>query len=120
MNCRYTRVDWNEIRRTIRAKLENLPAYRDGARGRPVWLLYYGEGDATGRLPGPDHNAQLIEFLKGILAEATANFDAVWWADEVYAYGGPTLYKAGIIDLDLDRCPNTARELCRGGRTPMK
>lgn len=94
MNSRFTHIDWQEIERMIRQKLSKVTAYRSAVPDTPVWLLYYADGfTPTGRLPGKEHNVEVVSRLKALLAEQQSGFDIVWWADEYNAINGPTVFK---------------------------
>ncbi len=91
---RGTAIDFAEINRKIRDKHDNLGEYRRQQPGAPVWLLYYAEGYlSTGRLPGRGHNSEVVEHLRQLIARETDKFDAVWWADDLFAMHGPKLFK---------------------------
>jgi hypothetical protein len=94
MNSRGTAIDFDSITATVTEKLKRLPSYRTAIGNKRLWLLYYSEGyPPTARLPGPDHNEQVLSHIRTICQTQQYQFDAVWWADCMYMHGGPTVFR---------------------------
>jgi hypothetical protein len=94
MNSRFMAIDFNSITATVTQKLKNLSRYRAAIGSQPLWLLYYSEGfPPTGRLAGPNYNEQVVSRIHSLCQAQTDQFDAAWWADCMYAHGGPIVFR---------------------------
>jgi hypothetical protein len=93
MNSRFTHNDFESVTETVRKKLTKLPNYRRAVGSLPVWLLYYSEGNVcTGRLAGLDYNERVVDHIRGLCSQSVDQFDAIWWADCVFASDGPAIF----------------------------
>jgi hypothetical protein len=93
MDSRFLTVDCKTITKTISGKLNKVLGYRAAIGGKPLWLLYYSEGIGPSHLPGRNHNDEVVQLIRTLCQNQPAQFDAVWWADGMYAHGGPTVFR---------------------------
>lgn len=85
VQTRLRAVDLKEIIRVVRQKHSKLPTYRSNAEDRSVWLLLYDEGlPPTGRLREREV-LEVVQGVRGLLAEFGDQFDSIWWGHNLLA-----------------------------------
>ncbi len=73
-----------------------LTRYRQGAAGRPVWLVIHGDGwPASRRIPEP-HRERALTLIRERAEAGADRFDQVWWAEWTGFVDATKLYPVAL------------------------